>query len=115
MTTRDEHVRWCKQRALEELKFDGVMSAYASMTSDLRKHPETAHLVELCVRLGVAHLNSESDMRHFIEGFYSGEDQTEDEKLKEAEEKQLLEQQLVEAREKVKQMGEALAESESNG
>ena len=37
--TRDEHLAWCKKRALEYLPQDPV-NAMASMMSDLKKHPD---------------------------------------------------------------------------
>lgn len=40
--TRDNHLNWCKYRALRELAYSGDSAAMASMLSDLNKHPETA-------------------------------------------------------------------------
>lgn len=40
--TRQEHLEWCKTRALEYAERGRVADAIASMTSDLGKHPETA-------------------------------------------------------------------------
>jgi hypothetical protein len=45
MMTRAEHLAWCKERALAELDAGGPLAqanALASITSDLRKHPDTA-------------------------------------------------------------------------
>ena len=39
--TRDEHLAWCKQRALEYADRGDTTNAVASMMSDLGKHPET--------------------------------------------------------------------------
>lgn len=39
--TRAEHIAWCKQRALEYVDNGDLQNAYASMHSDLQKHPET--------------------------------------------------------------------------
>ena len=39
--TRDEHLAWCKQRALEYLDAGDLLNAVTSMGSDLDKHPET--------------------------------------------------------------------------
>ena len=39
--TRDEHLAWCKARALEYLDAGDLVNAVASMASDLTKHPET--------------------------------------------------------------------------
>lgn len=39
--TREEHLEWCKQRALEYVEAGDATGALASMISDLSKHPET--------------------------------------------------------------------------
>lgn len=44
MTTRKEHMQWCKKRALEYVSAGDLMNAVASMTSDLGKHDETKDL-----------------------------------------------------------------------
>lgn len=74
MRTRDEHVAWCKERALAYLDKDGrdTMNALTSMFSDLGKHPETAD--HIAINLGLqlmmmGSLGSERDARRFIEGF----------------------------------------------
>lgn len=46
--TRQEHLQWCKDRALEYVKVGDNDSALASMLSDLAKHPETAGSVKSC-------------------------------------------------------------------
>ena len=38
---RAEHLQWCKDRAMEYCRQGDVTNAYASMASDLSKHPET--------------------------------------------------------------------------
>ena len=38
--TREEHLDWAKERALEYAKRGDIQQAVASMLSDLRKHPE---------------------------------------------------------------------------
>jgi hypothetical protein len=70
--TRDEHVAWCKQRALEYVERGDVQNAYASMASDLGKHPETEG--HPAIQLGMmmligGQLSSPTDMRRFIDGF----------------------------------------------
>jgi hypothetical protein len=70
--TRDEHVAWCKQRALEYVERGDVQNAYASMASDLGKHPETEG--HPAIQLGMmmligGQLNSPTEMRRFIDGF----------------------------------------------
>lgn len=72
MTTRDEHVAWRKQRALEYVDAGDTTNAYASMASDLGKHPETQG--HPAITLGIqmmmgGMLSSPTEMRRFIEGF----------------------------------------------
>lgn len=69
--TRDEHMAWCKQRALEYVDRDPT-GAWASMVSDLGKHPETQG--HAAVELGMmmlmsGHLSAPAEMKRFIEGF----------------------------------------------
>lgn len=40
MTTREEHLEWCRSRALEYLDQGEVDKAFASFVSDLSKMPE---------------------------------------------------------------------------
>jgi len=70
--TRDEHLAWCKQRALEYVDDGDLTGAFASMVSDLGKHVGTAEHVG--IQLGAmemlgGHLSTLERMRHFIEGF----------------------------------------------
>lgn len=70
--TRSEHIEWCKQRALEYVDMDDMGQAWASMASDLGKHPETANhsAIELGMMMLMAgHLSSQDKMRKFILGF----------------------------------------------
>ena len=72
MITRSEHLAWCKQRALEYVDRGDVSQAFASMTSDLRKHGETQD--HAGIELGASllfggHLSTPEQMRTFIEGF----------------------------------------------
>lgn len=69
---RQEHLKWCKERALVELNAGSTRNAWASMCSDLRKHPETDD--HAAVQLGMTLLMSgllstPQQMRDFIEGF----------------------------------------------
>lgn len=70
--TRSEHLKWCKDRALEYLDRWDVEGAFNSMASDLSKHDETrghsAIMLGLMLRLS-GHLDSAEKMRKFIEGF----------------------------------------------
>ncbi len=69
--TRDEHLGWCKRRALAYLPGDPAQ-AMTSMFSDLDKHPETkGHIgIELGMRLMMAgQMKSPEEVRRFVEGF----------------------------------------------
>jgi len=69
--TREEHMKWCKSRALEYVDAGDNNNAFASMVSDLTKHPETANHAgnELGMMLFMAgQLSSSKQMRDFIEG-----------------------------------------------
>jgi hypothetical protein len=69
--TRDEHIAWCKKRALEYVDIGDPANAYASLVSDLRKHSETSDhaALELGAMLLVAgHLSTTQQMREWIEG-----------------------------------------------
>lgn len=39
--TREEHLAWCKKRALEYIARGQIKEGLTSMMSDMRKHPET--------------------------------------------------------------------------
>jgi len=70
--TRHEHLRWCKERALEYVDCGDVDHAFASMASDLSKHPETQG--HSAIKLGMmlimnGNLNTVDEMRKFIDGF----------------------------------------------
>ncbi len=70
--TRDEHLAWCKRRALQYVDAGDLTNAFASMASDLRKHSETrdhagAQLGAMLLFGG--HLDTAAEMRRFIEGF----------------------------------------------
>lgn len=72
MMTRAEHLAWCKERALEYVDAGDLTNAYASMTSDLTKHPETEK--HGAIQLGMmmlmsGHLGTPQKMREFINGF----------------------------------------------
>jgi hypothetical protein len=66
--TRAEHVRWCKERALEYLPGD-CASAVASMISDMGKHEEV-RLDPLLAMIGLMDAQRGPDAaRRWIEGF----------------------------------------------
>ena len=69
---RQEHVQWCKDRALEYVDNGDLPNAYASMASDMKKHPETENHSAIALGMQmmmVGMLNTPGEMRKFIEGF----------------------------------------------
>lgn len=70
--TRQEHMNWCKQRALEYLKpgpYFSPTDAIASMLSDLRKHEETRDLLDSPIIAMAFQSSTAAEARRFIEGF----------------------------------------------
>lgn len=70
--TREEHLQWCKDRALEYVDANDTSQAFASFSSDMSKHPETAN--HSALKLGTmllmgGHLNTPAEMRKWILGF----------------------------------------------
>lgn len=70
--TREQHLEWCKKCAHEYLASGDVQNAYASMASDLNKHPETEG--HPAISLGMmmlmsGHLSTLREMEKFIDGF----------------------------------------------
>jgi hypothetical protein len=70
--TRQEHVQWCKDRAMEYVNDGDLQGAFASMGSDLNKHPETAN--HSAIQLGImlmmsGQLSTAGEMEKFIDGF----------------------------------------------
>lgn len=69
---REEHLAWCKQRALEYLDAGELTNAGTSMLSDLNKHPETAIPADHdLTRLALLYIMNRdaAGMRRWIEGF----------------------------------------------
>lgn len=70
--TRQEHLEWCKARALEYVDAGDCSQAIASMMSDLGKHDETQAHVGIQLGMGLTmmgQLSSPEETRKFIEGF----------------------------------------------
>jgi hypothetical protein len=70
--TRDEHLQWCKDRALEYADQGDMVNAVSSMVSDLRKHPETENHVGaqlLVMQAAAGLLDRPEELRRQIEGF----------------------------------------------
>ncbi len=69
--SRSEHLAWCKKRALEYADMGDEKNAFASMSSDLGKHPETKdHIgIELGMMLMMTGNLKGRELRNWIEGF----------------------------------------------
>lgn len=70
--SRADHLAWCKERALAYCARNNLAEAWASFTSDMGKHPETAGHVG--IQLGTmlllgGHLRTPAEMCKHIEGF----------------------------------------------
>jgi hypothetical protein len=70
---RQDHVVWCKQRALEYVEAGDTAMALTSLISDLRKHPLTESTAEVVGELGTilvmaGHLGTPGEMRAWING-----------------------------------------------
>jgi hypothetical protein len=68
--TRDEHLAWCKKRALEYWRDGDLLNAITSMGSDLDKHPElgcNAYLLLAGVKS--AQDGDSAGVKRWIEGF----------------------------------------------
>jgi len=66
---REEHLNWCKKRALEYLK---PKDMWGSFVSDMKKHEETKN--HMAIELGAmlfftGNLNTVEEMRKFINDF----------------------------------------------
>lgn len=68
--TRQEHLDWCKKRALEHIDNGDLKDAFISICTDLGKHEETKDHPAIItgMRLMLFELlNTQHDMRKFIE------------------------------------------------
>ena len=67
--TREEHLAWCKKRALEYLPGNPV-EAMTSMMSDMKKHPELkSHAGLMIAPMFYGAHNDPAAVRKWIEGF----------------------------------------------
>jgi hypothetical protein len=69
---RDEHLAWCKQRALEYVDTGELENAVASMGSDLTKHEETQNPANdglLMIGMMYAVDRDVAGVRRWVEGF----------------------------------------------
>jgi len=72
MMTREEHVAWCKKRALEYVAAGDFVTALINMARDLNKHEETRDHAGAKVGMGLmltGGLRTKGEMTKFIEGF----------------------------------------------
>lgn len=74
MTTRAEHLQFCKDRAMEYVKKGDLLNAVTSMMSDLEKHPETSTKEAALVILGLlamqeAQQGDRAGVIRYIQGF----------------------------------------------
>ena len=69
--TRDEHLKWSKERALEYLNEGDLSSAAISMCSDLNKHEDFRKISHLMLPLGLMYARDYDGpaLRRWIEGF----------------------------------------------
>lgn len=63
--SREEHLAWAKERALEFLDLGEVQEAWSSLVSDLSKHGETKPLVQEVMGKSTAR-HSEMYTREYI-------------------------------------------------
>jgi hypothetical protein len=68
---RAEHLAWAKTRALTYVDRGDLTNAMASFVSDMRKHPDTADVIDVMGMIGMtaAISGNPNEMRRFIEGF----------------------------------------------
>lgn len=70
--TRDEHLQWAKSRAHEYVNAGDLPNAVASMSSDLRKHPELGTpATAMMAAIGIFTVANEGAdaVRRWIDGF----------------------------------------------
>lgn len=68
--TRQEHLNWCKTRALEYVDQGDNKNAMVSMLGDLGKHPDTENAASLAIMLMLTVDSSDKNaVRSFITGF----------------------------------------------
>jgi hypothetical protein len=69
-TTREKHLEWCKQRALEYWQRNDLINAVVSMGSDLDKHPECrCNPFLLMAGAMYARDHDSAGVKRWIEGF----------------------------------------------
>ena len=71
--TRADHLQGCKNRAIKYCDMDDCANAWASMVSDLMKHPGTRDhtAIELGARLIInGNVSTAEELKKFILGFH---------------------------------------------
>lgn len=71
-STREDHLQWCRDRAMNILAGGDVTGALASMLSDIKKHEETKNhpTIQLGIMLMMTgNLSSKKQAKDLIEGF----------------------------------------------
>ena len=72
MTTRAEHLEWCKQQARDYCAAGDPQGALTSMALDLQSHPETENHVGIKFMMGqlmTGGLRDSASALQFINGF----------------------------------------------
>jgi hypothetical protein len=72
MMTREEHLAWCKRRALQYIDRGEIAEGLKSMISDMEKHPQTScpELHTLTVGLmAIGDLDTVDKARRHVEGY----------------------------------------------
>ena len=71
MDDRQQHLAWCKARALEYLDAGDLASAVTSMASDLGKYESTGAIHPALMALGMRAIIAKDadEVRRWIEGF----------------------------------------------
>lgn len=69
--TYEEHIEWCKQRAMEYYNAGDLNGAAQSMMCDLMRHPETQTIHPAILVLGAmrAACHDDDGVRKWIQGF----------------------------------------------
>lgn len=71
--TRADHLQWCKDRAIQYINAGELSQAFASMSSDITKHPETEHHISTnelgMMQLMGGLLSTPDKMREWILGY----------------------------------------------
>lgn len=70
-TSREEHLQWCKDRALIYCEQGDMKNALTSLLSDLSKHLETSNHPAIALGMQLflgGHLATKDQMRDFING-----------------------------------------------